>query len=329
MSFGRDVICDVWAPRNLSLSTAVIASFLSVITFPGNLLICISVLKDPNKDLRSSFNFFVLNLALSDLISGLVTEPIFVWYHASEADGDPVTRFLWIVHVTYFISCLASLLSIAALAIDRYLTVTSRYRRKIPIQKVIYVSIAIWLLSFSISMIYFATTFFKFVLIFSNVATMTTLGIITFSYVKIYQNLHSHVDKRAGSISSRSQVKILKYEKKATRAFLYILVVFIFFNVPSCIMAYVINFCVTCDCETIHWLRDFQFLSALFNCSANQFLYALRMPLFIRAIRSVLKWCPFSLPLASRIDVTSVGTPSESKVKQRKSSNNQQSNDQK
>lgn len=282
MPFGREVICDaVWAPRNLSISTAIIASLLCVITIPGNLLICISVLKDPNKDLRSSFNFFVLNLALSDLIAGLVTEPIFVWYHASEADGNPVTRLVWIVHVTYFISCLASLLSIAALAIDRYLSVTSKYRRKVPVQKSVYVSIVIWLLSFSISMIYFATSFYKFVLIFSNVATMTTLGIIMFSYVKIYQSLHSHMEKRATSIRSRSQGKILKYEKKATRAFLYILVVFIFFNAPSCVMAYVINFCVTCDCETIHWLRDFQFLSALFNCSANQFLYALRMPLFI------------------------------------------------
>ncbi|KAK3748427.1 hypothetical protein QZH41_005766 [Actinostola sp. cb2023] len=305
MSFGGSQLCDgVWAPKRLSLSTAIITAILALVTVPGNLLICLAVLKDPYNNLRSSFNFIVLNLAISDLITGLITEPVFVWFHASEANGDPVLGNMWIVHVTYFISCMASLQSIAALALERYLTATSKYRRRFPAKKALYISIFIWISSIGLSMIYFATTFYKYVVIFSTVATSTTLGIIIFSYVRIYQSLHSHVESNADNSSrDRAKAKIVKYEKKTTRAFLYILVVFMMFNIPSCTMAYVINFCVTCECDVIHWLRDFQFLLALLNCSSNQFLYALRMPQFLRAIGSLLRVCPFIPRCLNGVDV--------------------------
>lgn len=293
MAFSGNPHCDnVWAPQRLSLSTAVITAILSIITIPGNLLICLAVLKDPFKNLRTSFNFFVLNLAISDLITGLITEPLFVWFHASEARHDPVLGYVWIVHVTYFISCLASLQSIGALAVDRYLTATSKYHRKFPARKAMYVSVFIWFLSIGLPMIYFVTSFYEYLLIFSTVATATTLSIIVFSYVRIYQSLHSHVEGSHNPSNSRAKGRFIKYEKKATRAFLYILVVFTLFNIPSCTMVYVINFCVTCNCDVIHWLRDFQFLLALFNCASNQFLYALRMPTFLRAIARVLEVCP-------------------------------------
>jgi len=293
MAFGGNPRCnDVWAPQRLSLLTATITAFLSIITIPGNVLICLAVIRDPNKNLRTSFNVFVLNLAISDLITGLITEPLFVWFHASEADHMPVLGYLWLVHVSYFISCLASLQSIGALALDRYLTATSKYRRKFPVQKAMYISILIWVLSICLAMIYFLTTFYKYLVVFSTVATASTLSIIIFSYVRIYQSLHSHVEGNNKPSNSRAKGRFLKYERKATRAFLYILVVFTLFNIPSCTMVYVINFCVTCKCSVIHWLRDFQFLLALFNCASNQFLYALRMPTFLRAIARLLEFLP-------------------------------------
>lgn len=304
MSFGGGPLCDaVWAPQSLSLSTAIITAILSIVTIPGNLLICLSVFKDPYKNLRTSFNFFVMNLAISDLITALITEPLFIWYHVKESQGDPVLGSVWIVHVMYFISSLASLQSIVALALDRYLTATSTYRRKFPVQKAIRISITIWVLSIGLAMIYFVTTFIRYLLIFSTVATISTLGIIIFSYVRIYQSLHAHVEGNDNSSDSRARGRFIRYEKKTTKAFLYILIVFTLFNIPSCIMAYVINFCVTCSCDAIHWLRDFQFLLALFNCASNQFLYALRMPMFRKAIVNILEICPIVPHWLNVVDV--------------------------
>ncbi|RMX43503.1 hypothetical protein pdam_00001906 [Pocillopora damicornis] len=54
---------------------------------PGNILICIAILKDPYQELSNSFNYFVLQLAFSDVIVGIFTEPAFVVWHIREALG--------------------------------------------------------------------------------------------------------------------------------------------------------------------------------------------------------------------------------------------------
>ena len=81
MAFGEDHCEDVQAPFGLSITTAVIVSLLTIVTAPGNLLICIAILKDPNKELKTAFNYLLLNVAISDLIVGLITDPIFVHFH--------------------------------------------------------------------------------------------------------------------------------------------------------------------------------------------------------------------------------------------------------
>ena len=81
MLFGSDLCEDKRAPFELSVTTATISTILCVITVPGNVLICLAIVKDPNKELRSAFNYLVLNLALADLITGICTEPVFVVFH--------------------------------------------------------------------------------------------------------------------------------------------------------------------------------------------------------------------------------------------------------
>lgn len=288
MLFGSDLCEDKRAPFELSVTTATIAAILCVITVPGNILICWAIVKDPNKELRSSFNYLVLNLAIADLITGMITEPSFVVFHAREAMRYEVMNRVEIVHIAYFITCTASVLSIAALATERYLTVTSTYRRTCSRSRTIATSIGIWIFSFSVSFIYFATGFYTFVFVFANTTVIATFIIITFAYIRIYQSLHAHVEHGETTCSDRMMEQRLKYEKKATRSFLFVLFVFICCNVSSCVMVYVILLCDVCSCDVIHWLRDFQFVMALVNCAANQFLYAWRMPTFKRAFKLLL-----------------------------------------
>jgi hypothetical protein len=81
MVFGEDHCKGVKAPYGLSITSSVITSLLTVITLPGNLLICIAMLRNPNKELRTTFNYLLLNVAVSDLIIGAITDPIFVSFH--------------------------------------------------------------------------------------------------------------------------------------------------------------------------------------------------------------------------------------------------------
>ena len=288
MLFGTNLCEDKRAPFELSVTSATISGILCVITVPGNILICWAIVKDPNKELRSAFNYLVLNLAVADLITGICTEPAFVVFHVREALRYEVMNRIEVVHIAYFITCTASVLSIAALAIDRYVTVTSTYRRIYSRSRTIAISVAIWIFSIAVSFIYFATGFYTFVFVFANTTVVATFLIITFAYIRIYQSLHAHVENVEATHSDRITQQRVKYEKKATRSFLFVLFVFVCCNVSSCVMVYVILLCDVCSCDVIHWLRDFQFLMALVNCAANQFLYAWRMPTFIRAFKVLL-----------------------------------------
>lgn len=259
MLFGSNLCEDKRAPFELSVTTATISTILCVITVPGNVLICLAIVKDPNKELRSAFNYLVLNLALADLITGICTEPVFVVFHVREALKYDVMGRVEVVHVAYFISCTASMLSIAALATERYLTATSTYRRSCSRSRTVAISIGIWIFSVSVSFIYFATGFYTFVFVFANTTVVATLLIITFAYIRIYQSLHAHVDNVEATRSDRMMEQRVKYEKKATRSFLLVLFVFVCCNVSSCVIIYIILLCDVCSCDVIHWLRDFQF----------------------------------------------------------------------
>ena len=287
MVFMKNLCEDVHAPLATSVTTACLSLLLCLITVPGNILICIAIIKDPFQELSTSFNYFVLQLALSDVIVGIFTEPAFVVWHIREALGHGVMETIWIVHVTFFISCTASLLSLSALTLDRHLTVVS-IRRKLSTRSVVQICGVIWFLSLTIPCAYFAIGFYLFAFLFANTAVITTFVIVTFSYCRIYHKLRAQVSRWRSFCQDQIASKAMAMEKQLTRAFNLILMFFILCLVPSCVMIYIINLCDECDCIFIHWLRDLQFLLTLVNCSMNQFLYAWRMPNFRRAIAAIL-----------------------------------------
>ena len=288
MIFGSNFCEGQRAPFGVSLTTTIVTAILCLITVPGNMLICWVIVKDPNKELRSlEFNRLVLNLAIADLITGLITEPSFVAFHLREIQGKQVMRYIAIVHMAYFISCTASLLSISSLATERYLSITSKYRRIFSRSRTIIWSISIWVFAIASSFAYFAIGFYTFVFVFVNLIVIASFGVMTYSYIRIYQSLHVE-GSVAADTGNRLMERRLIYEKKATRSFFLVLFVFICCNLSSCAMVYGILLCDVCNCDVIHWLRDFQFLTALVNCAANQFLYAWRMPSFVRAFKRAL-----------------------------------------
>ena len=125
MGLGASHCKEVSAPMEVSITTLSTAAVFSVVTVPGNLLIILSVLLDPNKNLRRTpYILLILNLAITDLIVGVMVEPLSMYIHWNEAHGLPINNS-WLSQFVYFMCCTASLLSLAILTIDRYLAITS------------------------------------------------------------------------------------------------------------------------------------------------------------------------------------------------------------
>ena len=281
--------CEDFSPSMLlSVFTAVVTLVLSLITVPGNLLVCISIIKDPYRELKTSFNYFVLQLAVSDLVVGALTEPFFVVFHVREALGYPVIANIWIIHLSFFVTYTASLLSLMALTLDRYLTVISCYKRILSKNTITFLSVLIWLVSLLVSCLYFATGFYLFAFIFTNTALVVMISLLTFSYVRIQQKLKAQISRWHWFQQIQVKLDAIATEKKLTNAFFVILGIFMLCLCPSLVMIYVINFCDTCHCALVHWLRDLHFLFPLVNCALNQFLYAWRIRTFRRAISGLL-----------------------------------------
>lgn len=118
--FGDNVCGNVSAPIALSFTSASLSIMIALVSIPGNLLVLLAVLLDPNKDLRCPFNYFVSNLAFADLLVGCVVAPMSAIFHICEGMEVHIIVPIESLHLMFFITCTASVLSLAALTVDRY-----------------------------------------------------------------------------------------------------------------------------------------------------------------------------------------------------------------
>jgi len=288
MSFQSNLCQDHWSPFATSVTTAIVAGILTLVTAPGNSLICWAVVKNPTGNLKTSFNYLVLNLAIADLIIGAVTDPLFVGYHVIEALRNEVSlKILWVLHVSYFLTSTASVLSIVALAVNRYQAVKTDRIQRCKLSSIAATSVLLWVFSVGFTLLYFAVGFYKMAFIFTNASLVIVTAVLIFIYFRVYYSLKWHRKTSAQIRSSRQQEIQTKRNEKVTNSLLLIIISFVLCVLPSCVMVYVINVCRNCNCVLVHWFRDLQCLLLLVNAALNQFLYAWRMRSFQRAFKTI------------------------------------------
>lgn len=284
------------APTELSILTATFSSLLLSITVPTNLLVCLAVLIDPNKELRTQFNCFTFNLALADLIVGCVTEAISVYFHINESmdsefghHDDPVMQK--VIHIPFLISAVASALSIAALALERYLAVTSpfRYRQYFNVRLSIFLSIIIWVIALSFG---FLNIFLNYMLqsfIFVNSVLMFTGLVVCFACFRIRSTLRKASNNWAEIGMQSTREDDLNTQKMLTKTFEIMIGALVCCYVPVCVMVYYMNLCDPCNCNVVQWFRDSLIWLILLNSAINPFIYAFRNSSFRSAVRIIIR----------------------------------------
>ena len=172
-------------PTELSFLTASLSAVLILTNIPGNILVILAVVLNPNKNLRTSFNWLVVNLEAADLIVGVITEPLCVYYHIREGLGDSgLSNKMITIHMAYFVSCTASVLSLTSLAVERYLAIRkpNTYRTKVTNKRIVLTIAIIWIISLSLPNIYFDVGFTTFGFIFANTSIAVAVLIICTTY---------------------------------------------------------------------------------------------------------------------------------------------------
>ena len=224
---GKDLCINTTTPTYLAFSSTAVTILSSVVSSVGNTLVLLAVWLDPNKDLRSPFSYFVVNLGVSDLIVGLVTCPLSAMYLISEGLKRPNQQFRVGMHMSYFISCTASLLSLTALTIERYVAITypMEYRAKLNPVRALFVSVVVWIASVLLSLSYFLVGYNKFRFIFANSAVAVTFAVLIFTSIRILKDLCMQVhqwERDSAEEHSAAKRQAATREKHITKALIVV-----------------------------------------------------------------------------------------------------------
>ncbi|KAK2834695.1 hypothetical protein Q7C36_015396 [Tachysurus vachellii] len=136
---------------NYNFPALVFGVLLIVVIICGNLLVCLSVYKE--KALKTTTNYFIVSLAVADLLLAVLVLPLFVY--AEFQDG------VWSLNMTVcdglmtmdVMLCTASIFNLCAISIDRFIAVSIplNYNRKHVDQRQIVLLSATWILALAVA----------------------------------------------------------------------------------------------------------------------------------------------------------------------------------
>ncbi|XP_066917941.1 5-hydroxytryptamine receptor 2C-like [Clytia hemisphaerica] len=287
----------IWAPKEISLFTSICSLVISLMSCIGNGIIIMAVIKDPYKKLYTPFNYFLVNLAVSDLIVGCVTMPISVYAHFQEYKGIITTSGVTLVHLSQLISGTASLLSLLVLALDRYSAISDaiKYRTTVSWRRCIITSVVIWCVSLTLPFIQMIIKYINYLTFFVCTAILIGSVVMVTVYFKVNKivkkqtlDLAKHYSESEQRAKKKFILKRLTEEHKITKAFFTMTFVYLMIYLPAAVIILLLQLCTQCGCTLRHILRDVQFLLISLTCFTNPFVCTLRSQIFKKAIKNIL-----------------------------------------
>ena len=137
--FPADDLAAAWCLLGINICT-------SILGFLGNLLVCIAVLS--TKGMTSSFHYFILSLAVADLVISLVVQPLLIALITAHINFQCLPDAHLVFRVVGNFACAVSLLTLALIALDRCLVVSPHfdYKNTMTARKKIVLAV-VWLLA--------------------------------------------------------------------------------------------------------------------------------------------------------------------------------------
>ena len=236
-----------------------------------NSLVLAAILRTPS--LRSSSIIFLCGLATSDLLVGLVVQPVYIAYQVTESAA--VYQVLSIMAGS---GCGVSLLIMTAITVDRFFALHfhMQYPNLVTTHRALYTSVTLWIISFLLSL----CSFWKMEAYHFAAAVSIAICLLlsSFCYVRIYLIVQKHqlqihvqhqaVKNKAGTFNQT----VLRSAKSAKNTFIYYIVMILCYTPLFASMAIL---AISPDRWTLAWtLAD---TAAFMNSSINPFLYCWRL----------------------------------------------------
>ena len=277
---------DSHSERTLVIVNCILNVPLILICIVGNALVLIAASK--SRRIRSSSMEILSSLAFSDLLVGIIAQPLFL---AHQFTKESFLNSLMVLIVNPV--CGVSLWTLTAISVDRFLALHFHMRYStLVITTRVKISIAfIWLYNFVSSALYYLVPFIYFFIM-----TLTTvICILTFflAYLGIYfivrhHQLQIHAQQQtveskdvAGNVNGISMARL---KKSAMNTFVF----FIFFVICYLPMYALLAFAIS---KRAQWTTEYDFsITVVFlNSAINPFLFCWRLQELRRNVLKTLR----------------------------------------
>ncbi|XP_078345380.1 melanocyte-stimulating hormone receptor-like [Oculina patagonica] len=240
---------------------------LMLISIIGNTLVLAAMLRTPS--LRSPSMILLCSLAVSDLLVGLVVQPLYI--------AKELTEDLFLFRISYFMSfssCGVSLCTVAAISLDRFaaLHYHMRYVTIVTTTRVVYTLVLIWLTIFLGFSVYLWSVASYFICV--SAVIVTCLLISSFCYIRIFQIVKRHQrqvhaqQQVVQSSEASNNLNIMRLKKSSMNTFVfYVFLILCYFPMFILLMLKVILR------KDLTRISAFSATVVFMNSSINPFLY--------------------------------------------------------
>ena len=275
-----------------NILTCIFNSVFSLLTCAGNFIILHAICKDQH--LHSPCFILLCCLAFSDLLVGASCQPFLVAHKIAELlNNFPTFCTLRIIqNFSGYMTSGVSLLTLAAVSIDRLLAVTLhlRYSEIVTVPRVFQTAFSLWIFSTTTVIVKFWMKNANWIFL-PLVMLFLTLLVITFSTSKIFHIVRRHqrqiTDQNMAVLSLQSNtVNALKCKKSAvTVIYIYglLLIFYLPFGVAMLVEAFIGY------TRSVKIAYDYAITAVFINSFLNPLVYCWRIREIRRAVKNTLR----------------------------------------
>jgi len=283
----------------LSVASGATAGLIMLLAVPLNSVMIYCLIKEHKKKYSSLFYKLLLNIAIADLLTGLIPSPAALNTLVKEAQGLRFTKLeSYITQTSLFLTDSVALIILTILSIERYVALVYPIKHHKGLKKrtenILVVSV--WPLGMLLVLPYFYFSYIRQLLVYSSVVvgiTIISLVVTTITYrqklgttvvaIKIKKNkvhnLHYESPKHSANTVNKDQQSSIEevakpntandkettssVQHKVTRTFIIMLCVFLISYVPTTLTIMYMNACMECNCAAVHVMRDYSFMFIL------------------------------------------------------------------
>ena len=270
-----------------SIYFAAVNIFLSITAFVGNFLILVAL--NMESSLHPPSKLLYRCLATTDLLVGLVTQPLAATYWMSLVDEHwSLCRYArGAVYISSYALCLVSLLTLTAISVDRLLALLLgiRYKQIVTLKRTCITNATFWILSVAAAS--FSVSHTRISIWYGIVVILSCLVISIASYTKIFRTLKHHqaqVQDHVQQQSSQTTALNMARYRKAVSSALWVQLALAVCYLPKVLVLLVLTFRKTYSSYVVI-IDAITTILTYFNSTLNPFLYCWK----VREVRQAVK----------------------------------------